>query len=312
LKQEDIEKVRVALTKAKPLIEKLQQTRQSKLIVFFCHAFIGHPVAYKLNRILRRSGPIDKLDVMIESGGGDIDATLKILLMLKAYSKRISAIVPFYAKSAATLLAIASDEIVMCKAGELGPMDPQVRDPASRMFVPAHSIQEAIKFIEETKDPLVKLSLADKIPPLLMGAFRDVQESTKQYLNDVCDGLGDKKSAAIHLFSQRFLSHGYPIDRKLCKECGFNVVYPEDDLENQLYDLHEIYEDLLTGVMKEEENPSDSMLIQSDSLHSVVIGSEDLTSSIRMEPALNHITKPSGEHTNHPTKISGSSGQPKS
>jgi len=302
LKQEDIEKIRVALTKARPLIESLQKTRNSKLIVFFCHSFIGHQVAYKLNKILRNSGPIDQLDVLIESGGGDIDATLKILLMLKAYSKKISAIVPFYAKSAATLLAIASDEIIICKAGELGPMDPQVRDPTSRTYVPAHSIQEAIKFIEETKDPIVKLSLADKIPPLLMGAFRDVQKSTRQYLDDACSSLGEKKGPAIHLLSEKFLSHGYPIDRKLLKENGFNVIYPDDGLEGRLYDLHEIYEDLLASIMLEQEDSSDSLLIQSDSLHSIVIGSEDLSSSIHMETVPNDTGKP-----HNPTTVSTTS-----
>lgn len=222
--------------------------------------------------------PIENLDVFLESGGGDLNASYKILRMFRLYAKRTRIIVPFFAKSAASLIAVGADELAMCKGGELGPIDPQVIDPSSGQFIPAHSIKEAVKFIEETKDTLVKLSLADKIPPLLMGAFRETRESTKQYLDEIFTRLGDKKADAIYTFTERFLSHGYPMDREFLRNLGINISDPDPETENTFCDLHEIYADLSEELyMVHQDQLGEMLIIQSNGRQSLVFGSDDIT-----------------------------------
>ncbi len=171
-------------------------------------------------------GKIEKLDILLESGGGNIDVTAKIVNILRSHCNKLSVMVPFYAKSAATLIALHADELIMCKSGELGPLDPIVQDPASKVWIPAHSIKEAVAFIEETKDPLVKLSMADKIPPLLLGAYRDAQNASKQYLQEALEKKIADPSAredSIHYLTEKFVSHGYPIEREMCKKSDFPI-----------------------------------------------------------------------------------------
>lgn len=67
-----------------------------------------------------------EIDVWLESPGGDAHAAYKLGVLLRAHARRIRAVVPDYAKSAATLLAIAADEIYMAPAAELGPLDAQI------------------------------------------------------------------------------------------------------------------------------------------------------------------------------------------
>jgi len=272
---EKLEKVKSALNGASPLISEIEKKRDTKIIVFFCVKSIGAQAAFKLHRILRNLRGVTNLDLLVESGGGDIDVTSKIVKMLRRYCKKFCVIVPFYCKSAATLIAISADELVMCKSGELGPVDTMVKDPTTGMWIPAHSIKEALAFIEETNDPLVKLSMADKLPPLLLGAFRDAQNAAKQYLEEALEKLGDKKGQALETFTTKFLSHGYPIDRDLCKKDGLNVVAPEDDVDDKICDLHAIYIDLMMELKTDE-----IMIIQTSDKKCVEINGEDISASV--------------------------------
>jgi hypothetical protein len=67
-----------------------------------------------------------EIDVWIESGGGDGNTAYKLALMLRSAASRIRVVVPDYAKSAATLLALVGDEIYMAPGAELGPLDAQM------------------------------------------------------------------------------------------------------------------------------------------------------------------------------------------
>jgi hypothetical protein len=67
-----------------------------------------------------------EIDVWIESAGGDGNTAYKLALMLRSAATRIRVVVPDYAKSAATLLALVGDEIYMAPGAELGPLDAQM------------------------------------------------------------------------------------------------------------------------------------------------------------------------------------------
>jgi len=272
---EKLEKIKNALNNTSPFISEIEKMRDSKLIVFFCIKSIGDKAVFKLHRVLGKLKGITNLDFLIESGGGDIDVASKIVKVLRSNCKKLGVMVPFYCKSAATLIAVSADELIMCKSGELGPVDTMVKDPTTDMWIPAHSIKEAVAFIEETKDPLVKLSMADKLPPLLLGAFRDAQNAAKQYMEEAFEKLGDKKSQALEIFTTKFLSHGYPIDRDLCKEEGLPVIPPEDALECKICDLHAIYIDLMM-----ELKTGEIMIIQTSNEKCVEINGEDVSASV--------------------------------
>lgn len=264
-----------------PLIKEIEKMRQSKLVVLFCgDEPIDNIMCYRLLKLLRRLGNVNKLDLFIESGGGDIDASCKLVKNLKQHFGGYSVLVPYGVKSAATLVAINADEIVMCKAGELGVADPMVREPITNDYVPAHSIKEAIDFIEEVKDPYVKLSLADKLPPLLIGAFRDAQNASKQYIEEALEKLGPNKNEAIHLFTEKYLSHGYPIDRDSCKQVALNVIFPEEDLEKKMGDLIEIYVDLMLNMIGNFGAKAFSVM-QTDSNIGITLSGRDITSGYK-------------------------------
>ena len=65
------------------------------------------------------------IDVMLHSPGGLAEAAEAIVDILRARFKHVRFIIPVLAKSAATMLALSGDEILLGPDGELGPTDPQ-------------------------------------------------------------------------------------------------------------------------------------------------------------------------------------------
>jgi hypothetical protein len=73
----------------------------------------------------------DDLDLVIQSSGGDIHAAYHMMSLLRermnAGRGRLTACVPSRAQSAATLLCLGADEILLGELGSLGPLDAQIR-----------------------------------------------------------------------------------------------------------------------------------------------------------------------------------------
>ena len=89
----------------------------------------------------------NELDLIIHSPGGSPQAAEQIINYLRTQFKYIRAIVPIQAKSAATMIALGCDEIVMGNHSELGPIDPQIPIPVPGgfRFAPAHAILRDFK-----------------------------------------------------------------------------------------------------------------------------------------------------------------------
>ena len=68
----------------------------------------------------------EELDLVIDSGGGNIHAAYQMIELLRLHTKRLYACIPFYAKSAATLLCIGADAIFVDELAQLGPLDTQI------------------------------------------------------------------------------------------------------------------------------------------------------------------------------------------
>ena len=67
------------------------------------------------------------LDVLLHSPGGSPTATESIVHLLRSRFGPIRFIIPHTAKSAATMLALSGNDILLGEAAELGPIDPQLQ-----------------------------------------------------------------------------------------------------------------------------------------------------------------------------------------
>lgn len=189
----------------------------------------------------------DKLDIIIHSPGGSVEAVDQIMSYLRTRYSHIRAIVPQNAMSAASMMACACDEIIMGKHSAIGPIDPQITFPMSNgqiFTAPAYSlISEFQKARQEilannqtapiwipklTTWPAGILDICEKHIKL---AKEKVSLWLKSYMfsgdtnageiaNDIAEWLGN---------DENHLTHGHPISIKEAEEHGLKVCPLEDD-----------------------------------------------------------------------------------
>lgn len=71
-------------------------------------------------------GEVDELNFIVNGPGGDGTVAEKIIELCRSHCQHFRVVVPNRAKSAATIIALGADEIVMGYCSELGPIDAQV------------------------------------------------------------------------------------------------------------------------------------------------------------------------------------------
>ena len=70
-----------------------------------------------------------RIDMIILSGGGYPHPAYQMVNIIRSRCKKLKAVIPLYAKSAATLMTLGADEIIMGAQSELGPLDMQMQHP---------------------------------------------------------------------------------------------------------------------------------------------------------------------------------------
>ena len=77
---------------------------------------------------------VEALDVVVSSPGGNVEAAYLVAREFRRRVKHLTVFVPFQVKSAATLLAVVADEVVLGSLGELGPLDAQYDEKQAADF----------------------------------------------------------------------------------------------------------------------------------------------------------------------------------
>lgn len=108
------------------------------------------PIASALQKIKHPR----RLLFLIDSDGGDAYTAEKVIDVCRAHCSRFIVAVPNRAKSAATLIALGADRIVMGYLSELGPIDPQIRVNVSGQahYISANSFIEARDLLRKQID----------------------------------------------------------------------------------------------------------------------------------------------------------------
>lgn len=208
--------------------------------------------------LLARVDAGSDLDLLIQSPGGEIDAAEKIVYMCRSVAKGFRLIVPEYAKSAATLIALASDEILMGLASELGPIDPQLQGPGPGGATFQTSAQT---FIDEFESILEEVSATGTLSPAYLplldglnlgfiGMCRNATERSKQFAAKwlkkyMLEEDPDKAQEIAEDLCKvkKWLSHGVVIDAEEASKLGISVakLAKDDDLWRQIWYLHCCY-----------------------------------------------------------------------
>jgi ATP-dependent protease ClpP protease subunit len=190
----------------------------------------------------------DNIDLMLHSIGGDIDAAEKLISLARAKvsaTGSIRVIVPEYAKSAATLMALGGDVLVMSDSSELGAIDPQFHLNDGRGNEICHSVlvylnayEEHAKALRENpNDPVAQL-MFDKFDPTLVKKFEGIRGRTRNLAENLLKRRGKNFSAITKALMdiERWQSHNQMISAHDAEDLGLEVeIMSADDPLWQLY-----------------------------------------------------------------------------
>ncbi len=247
-----------------PYLKAISEARGGRTVVsFFMSFYTRTPLmpedADQIEEILCNENIQKGITLLLDAPGGDGLTAERIIRICKSYSKGdFETIVPARAKSAATMVCLGSDRILMSATSELGPIDPQVlvdlSGNGSLEWVAAH-------YITKTYDALFKEAKELKdghIEPFLqqLAKFSAVQIEQWRAATGLAENIAvgalqrgmlagktyDEVKALIRPFTDpdRTMSHGRGIDVEQARACGLNIEVV--DLDSDLWSaIHGLY-----------------------------------------------------------------------
>lgn len=222
-------------TKMIKSIEKDQDTRVITLI----HrqeilSIIGIPFTRYINiedseDILRAIRSTDKerpIDLILHTPGGLVLAAEQIAMAINRHPARVRVLVPHYAMSGGTLIALAADEIIIDENAVLGPVDPQIAGYPAESILQVIESKEMADIDDET---LIYSDIARK-------AVVQLENFLKSILKDKMDE-NDIMKLIENLCHGKY-THDFPLDSNVLK--SLNIEH-EIGLPDKVYTLMELY-----------------------------------------------------------------------
>lgn len=246
------------------LYAELENARKRPAIVYvtsFRRKAAGEMAADAIPELLDQLEKVPngkEIDLVLVSQGGDATVAWRAISLLRERFDKVSVLIPQAAFSAATLLAMGADEIVMHPNANLGPVDPQmsitkVVPGSSEPIQVRFGYEDLLGFLEFAKK---EASIQDErlIKELLQQFCAEVgtiavgvasrgsllsitmgEKLLQMHMKDADDG-GRARTIAESL-NKNYFNHGYPVSRKEAKEIGLKIAAPNKPVEELIWKI---------------------------------------------------------------------------
>ena len=272
----------------KQLIEQIGELRNSRVITYVTsdrqgpfNARIAMDVIPLMSKQLQTIQKTEDIDLFLYSAGGDTMVPWRLVSMIREYCDKFSVIIPYKAHSAATMIALGSDEIVMSNLSELSPIDPSTanvfnpQDPQNPQNKIPISVEDVMAYFDLAKNKFgikndeelshVFLKFIESNPqihPLALGNVNRIHNLIRILAKRLIKSHNvqtqeEEVEKIVDYFTEKLYSHQYVIGRKEAKEdLGLKTVqYADDFLSKTMSDLYEEYnQELNFGNMWNPEN----------------------------------------------------------
>lgn len=196
------------------------------------------------------------LDLILHSPGGSAEAAESIVEYLRQRFQNIRVFVPVAAMSAATMIALAADEVVMGQHSQLGPIDPQfiISTPEGPRAVPAKAILNQFeKAKEECRSPenlAAWMPILRSYAPGLLTQCEDSQRLASNMVSDwlrryMLAGRADAEMQAREIADwfadyEGFRSHSRRVGIEQARSLGLKVssLEGDDTLQDLVLSIH--------------------------------------------------------------------------
>jgi hypothetical protein len=241
------------------LLRRISQRLEGVLLVYWTSAngSVCDSDVQAMFEVLRVVGRSSRITLFAKSSGGDGQAALRLTHLLRDYAPHLAVLVPLECASAATMLALGADEILMGPLGFLTPIDTSLEHALG----PVDSRNEAAYV---GQDELQRaLSLWDKhAPPNPVNPFQELY----RYLHPLVIGAADRATSLsirlcteilryhmqpieeaeriAHALNADYPAHDYPITANEARHLGLTVHELSPELNTDLLELNTVYSEM--------------------------------------------------------------------
>jgi len=237
------------LLKRQKLITEIEQALSDKYhspnrlmsyIMRFGHARTSMSTADipNIETVLNSITGAEQINLVVHSPGGDGTITEKIIDICRSHlagtNRKLRVIVPNVAKSAATILALGTDEIMMGYTSELGPIDPQVPIVVSGIT----QWVSAFAFVEARDKLMGKIAEATKKKEPTVGLLTQLAGLNIPFTDEMENQIGFAKKTAVALLNKHML---VPVHKALTKRRKAAELIAKKLLSKELFPVHGHY-----------------------------------------------------------------------
>lgn len=260
----------------KQLIQQIEQSRNSRVITYITsdrkgpmNAKIASDIIPVISRQLMVVGKVPSIDLFLYSAGGDTMVPWRLVSMIREYCNKFSVLIPYKAHSAATMISLGADEIIMSNLSELSPIDPSTanvfnpQDPNNPQGKIPVSVEDVMAYFDLAKnkfgikidEDLTKIfnkfiEATPQIHPLALGNVNRIHNLirvlAKRLLKSHKEPMRDDEiEKVVDYLTEKLYSHQYFIGRKEAKEeLGIKFVqFATPELSKLMNSLFEEYKD---------------------------------------------------------------------
>jgi ClpP class serine protease len=215
---------RISKRRDATVITLIHRQETISLLGFPLMRYIDIDDAQTILKAIRKTPPGRGIEIILHTPGGLVLAASQIAQALRDHDGRVTAVVPHYAMSGGTLIALAADEIVVDAHSALGPVDPQLGQ------YPARSLVEVAERPGKHDDQTLLLADVGR------KALVQVEALTTQLLEPSTGR--DRAKEVAHLLATGVWTHDHPLMASTLEQLGLPVKRGVPDEERSLMDLY--------------------------------------------------------------------------
>lgn len=267
----------VLFAKTQEALRRLQRRVNGTLITYWTSTSgsVCDNDVLALHEVLERIGPRRHLTLVVKSDGGSGMASLRMVHLLRRYTGRLTVLAPLNCASAATMLALGADTILMGPLSYLTAVDTSLEHDLSPIdhtnsLVPV-SNDEVDRVIRLWREQTVRRrdgvhphqELYKYLHPLVIGALDRASSLSLMICREILGyHMRDRRKAEriSRQLNSAYPAHQYPITSREAKHLGLNVKDLDPATDKLLQELNSLYSEMGQRAITDydEENHHDN------------------------------------------------------
>jgi hypothetical protein len=249
----------VLFEKTQKLVQRIQAATDGTFLTYWTSegGSICSNDVQALYEVLREVRPAGRATVFIKSDGGDGQASLRLIHLLREYVTNLTVLVPLACASAATMLALGADEIQMGPLAFLTPIDTSLEHALGPLdsrneiaFVGQDEVTRTIALWDKhspggTVNPFQEVYRY--IHPLVIGAVDRATSLSIRLCTEILLYHIDRRDEAERIanaLNADYPAHEYPITPREARRLGLKVRELSPELNDTLLELNKLYSEM--------------------------------------------------------------------